>query len=277
MSGKLKNWCEILTSNKIFEIVITVIILINSILIGVETGGTHPTVAIIQQIILYIFTFEIVARFIAARNIRSFFCDGWNVFDLSLVLIGYIPENLFANASIVMALRVLRVFRILRLLRSTKELKLIVTVLLKSMKSMFYNLILFLIFVYLYAIIGMSLFKLPNPDTLQGEEKLNYEKYIAEAPHAPTNAPDPFGDLGESIYTLFRELTGDDWTDVRYNHITAAKYDVIKTNSTVITTYHVSWFCLSAFLLLNLVTGAVLNNYQVAMDEKNERKKKKDV
>jgi voltage-gated sodium channel len=75
---------------------------------------------------------------------------------------------------------------------------------------------------------------------------------------------------------LFRELTGEDWTDVRYNLITASKYNIVKINPTVITIYHVSWFCISAFLLLNLVTGAIINNYQLAIEQQEERRKKKE-
>ena len=273
--SKIKKIASLIAYNKGFELFITGIIILNSVLIGVETYTDNLTVKMIQQGILYIFTFEILMRFIAAKSIKEFFCDGWNVFDLTLVLIGYIPETLFASASMMTALRVLRVFRILRLLRASKEIKLIVTVLVKSMTSMFYNLILFLIFVYLYAIAGVSMFRLPDPTTLEGEQLANYEKLMEVAPHAPTNSPDPFGDLGEAIFTLFRELTGEDWTDVRYNHITASEYGLINANSTVITTYHVSWFCLAAFLLLNLVTGAVINNYQIAIDEEDEKKKHK--
>ena len=166
-------------------------------------------------------------------------------------------------------------FRILRLLRAAKEIKLIVTVLVKSMTSMFYNMILFLIFVYLYAIAGVSMFRLPDPTTLEGEQLAKYEKLMEVAPNAPSNSPDPFGDLGEAMFTLFRELTGEDWTDLRYNHITASEYGLINVNSTVITIYHISWFCLAAFLLLNLVTGAVINNYQIAIDEEDEKKKDK--
>ena len=151
--------------------------------------------------------------------------------------------------------------------------KLIVAVLIKSMTSMFYNLVLFLIFVYLYAIAGVSMFKLPDPNTLNAEQKAKYEQLMEVAPHAPSNSPDPFGDLGEAVFTLFRELTGEDWTDLRYNHITAHELGLIPVNSTVITTYHVSWFCIAAFLLLNLVTGAVINNYQVAIEEREEHKK----
>ena len=273
--SKIKKLASLIAYNKGFELFITGIIILNSVLIGVETYTDNLTVKMIQQGILYIFTFEILMRFIAARSIKEFFCDGWNVFDLTLVLIGYIPETLFASASMMTALRVLRVFRILRLLRASKEIKLIVTVLVKSMTSMFYNLILFLIFVYLYAIAGVSMFRLPDPSTLEGEQLAKYEKLMEVAPNAPSNSPDPFGDLGEAIFTLFRELTGEDWTDLRYNHITASEYGLIHVNSTVITTYHVSWFCLAAFLLLNLVTGAVINNYQIAMNEEDEKEKDK--
>ena len=273
--SKIKKIASLIAYNKGFELFITGIIILNSVLIGVETYTDNLTVKMIQQGILYIFTFEILMRFIAAKSIKEFFCDGWNVFDLTLVLIGYIPETLFASASMMTALRVLRVFRILRLLRASKEIKLIVTVLVKSMTSMFYNLVLFLIFVYLYAIAGVSMFRLPDPSTLEGEQLANYDKYMEVAPNAPSNSPDPFGDLGEAIFTLFRELTGEDWTDLRYNHITASEYGLIHVNSAVITTYHVSWFCLAAFLLLNLVTGAVINNYQIAIDEVDEKKKDK--
>ena len=273
--SKIKKIASLIAYNKGFELFITGIIILNSVLIGVETYTDNLTVKMIQQGILYIFTFEILMRFIAAKSIKEFFCDGWNVFDLTLVLIGYIPETLFASASMMTALRVLRVFRILRLLRASKEIKLIVTVLVKSMTSMFYNLILFLSFVYLYAIAGVSMFRLPDPTTLEGEQLAQYEKFMEVAPNAPSNSPDPFGDIGEAIFTLFRELTGEDWTDLRYNHITASEYGLIHVNSTVITTYHVSWFCLAAFLLLNLVTGAVINNYQIAIDEEDEKKKDK--
>lgn len=274
--SSIKKFCIALASNHVFELFIIGIILINSVLIGVETYVSDPTIKLIQQIILYIFTFEIIVRFVAADSIKNFFKDGWNIFDLSLVLLGYIPETLFASASMMMGLRVLRVFRILRLLRAAKEVKLIVSVLIRSTTSMFYNLILFLIFVYLYAIAGVSMFKLPDPATLNAEQKAKYEQLMAQAPNSPSNSPDPFGDLGEAVFTLFRSLTGEDWTDLRYNSITASQLGLIKVNSAVITTYHVSWFCLAAFLLLNLVTGAVINNYQLAIDEQKEEKLKRE-
>ena len=274
MMSYIKQLCKRITTNKWFEITIIAVILVNSVLIGVETYTTNHTIEIVQHIILGIFTVEIILRYIAADGIKDFFTNGWNVFDLSLVLIGYIPESVMPNASMMMAVRVLRVFRVLRLLRTSKELKIIITVLMRSFSAMFYNVILFVIFVYLYAIIGVSLFKLPNPDTLNGEERVRYEQFVEVAPNAPSNSPDPFGTLDEAMFTLFRELTGEDWTDLRYNHITASEYGVIDVSPTTINVYHISWFVLAAFLLLNLVTGAIINNYQTVMDESKQKANK---
>lgn len=264
----LKQFCQKVTTNKFFEWSISAIIIINSILIGAEFTNHDPVITAVQTVILGIFTLEILMRYIASESNKEFFTGGWNIFDLSLVIIGYIPASLFGGGSMMMAMRILRVFRVLRLLRSAKELKLIISVLIKSLKTIFYNIILFLIFIYLFALIGSILFKLPDPKELQGEELAKYEQFVEIAPNAPTNSPDPFGSIGEAMFTLFRELTGEDWTDVRYNHITAYECGVISTPPAVTTMYHVTWFILSAFLLLNLVVGAIVNNYQVTMDSR---------
>ena len=267
---KLREWCAAIVANKWVDRAITLVILLNCFFIGVETYTNNATIALLQNIILGIFTVEIIIRFIAAGSVKKFFSSGWNVFDLSLVLISYIPESLFANGSAMMALRVLRVFRVLRLLRSAREIKLIISVLIKSLSALFYNVLFFFIFVYLFAIIGVNMFRLPSPETMTPEQKAKYEEFVQVAPNSPSNSPDPFGTLDEAFFTLFRELTGEDWTDVRYNLLTAQEYGLIKVNPTIITTYHVLWFILSAFLLLNLVVGAIVNNYQVVMEESRE-------
>lgn len=272
----LKTLCSKITTNHAFEIAIVLVILVNSTLIGVETYIQNPGIQLVQTIILGIFTAEILMRYIAADSDKAFFTNGWNLFDLALVLIGYVPETLFANAGMAMAFRVLRVFRVLRLLRACQEVKLIVSVLVKSTSALAYNLVFYFIFLYLFAILGVSLFRLPEPDSLQGAELARYEQYIQEAPHAPGNSPDPYGTLDESMYTLFRAMTGDDWSDLRYNLLTASKYNVVKVSPAVITTYHVTWFIISAFLLLNLVVGAILNNYQVVMDAQKKEQEHKE-
>lgn len=271
----MKQFCRSLVNNHAFEIFIVLIIIVNSVLIGYETYLVTETTTFLQNIILGIFTFEIIVRFIASDTVKGFFKRGWNLFDLFLVLISYIPESLFENASMVMALRVLRVFRVLRLLRTSGEIKLIISVLLKSFSALFYNGIFFSIFMYLFAIVGVSLFRLPDPATLSPDNLVKFEQLMAEAPHAPAVSPDPYGTLGEGMFTLFRVLTGEDWTDLRYNLVKASEYKLVQAPSVIITSFHVIWFILSAFLLLNLVVGAIVNNYQIIMEQTKRQEEAK--
>lgn len=270
----IKQLSRTLIEKKWFEIGIVIVILINSFLIGVETYTITPTILLIQHIILGIFTIEIVLRFIAREDTKSFFKSGWNVFDLSLVLISYIPEGVFEGSSMIMVVRILRVFRVLRLLRTSDEIKLIIAVLSKSFSALFYNGIFFFIFLYLFSIIGVSMFKLPEYESLDAAGKEKLTELMAFAPNSPECSPDPYGTLSESMFTLFRALTGEDWTDLRYNLIQAHKYGFVNASPTVITSFHVIWFILAAFLLLNLVVGAIVNNYQVIMEESRREKER---
>lgn len=272
----MRDLAKIITNNQKFEIFIVLVILLNSFLIGVETYIESETLKIIQFANLLVFTIEIILRFIACEKTKTFFKDGWNIFDLTLVIIGYLPDTLFESSSAMLAFRVLRVLRVLRLLRVNKEIKLIVSVLLKSVTSLFYNSLLFLIFFYLFALIGVSLFKMPDPNSLNEKLLQNYGMYIENTSDTHGEYIDPFGDIGEALFTLFRELTGEDWTDVRYNLLYANELGLIKVNSSIITTYHVVWIIFAAFLLLNLVTGAILNNYQIVMCKVEQKENKNE-
>ena len=269
---KIKNLSVKLVDKRWFEFFIVGIIIINSILIGVETYLITPTILFIQHAILGIFTFEILIRFIARTDTKSFLKSGWNVFDLSLVLISYIPEDMFEGSSTIMIIRILRIFRVLRLLRASEEIKLIVAVLSKSFSALFYNGLFFGIFIYLFAIIGFSLFRLPDYNSLNPEMQAKYQEYIKIAPNSPASAPDPYGSLSESSFTLFRALTGDDWADLRYNLVKANELGILQISPLIVTLFHVVWFILAAFLLLNLVVGAIVNNYQVIMEESRKKK-----
>lgn len=263
----MREICKKIVQSVRFERFILLVILINCGLIGVETYFTNTLIQFIQLIALIIFIIEIIIRYSASENIRDYFKSGWNVFDLTIVLICLIPESMFDNTGTITTLRVLRVFRVMRLLKSNKEIKLIVEVLWKSVSALCYNFMFFLIFMYLFGIIGVSLFKLPEAESLDNQAKIALFDYIESVPHAPAISPDPYGNLSETMFTLFRVLTGEDWTDIRYNLIIASDKGLIVASSWVITAFHVLWYIVSAFLLLNLLVGAILNNYQVVMNE----------
>lgn len=258
--------------SSILEIFIGAVIVINSVLIGVETYGHHPTVHLIQRIILGIFTVEIVVRFIFVSrcNIKKFLSNGWHIFDIVLVSIGYIPESVFANAMAITALRVIRAFRILRMIRAVKEIQLIIGVLVRSFMTLLYNALFFVIFIYMFSVLGTYLFRLPTPET-HPELAEKIALYRENAPPTPECSPDPYGTLSESAFTLFRITTGEDWTDLRYNLLVAHDQGLIVVPKFVITVFHTLWLAFSAFLLLNLVVAAVIGNYQEIMDKHKKK------
>ena len=265
-----------LAHSKVFESAVIILIIANCIFIGIETYIYIPFFKIVETLVLIFFTLEIIIRWLIRENTKEFFTSGWNIFDMLIVGIGYLnylPEFLFVNSENFTIFRILRVFRILRLLRTSKELKIIITVLFRSFRTLFYNACFFLIFLYLFALLGHSLFKLPSLESLENAQlQQELKAYYEVSSSSSTGIPDPYNSLHESMFTLFRILTGEDWTDFRYNLLYAVKIGIIKLPSWIVTAYHVLWYSLSVFLLLNLLVGAVLNNYQTIMEENKNKK-----
>jgi voltage-gated sodium channel len=199
------------------------VILFNAFLIGLETYVEHPAIKVLEWICVWIFVAEILLKYIYARSRREYFSDGWNWFDIIVVGAAFVPQV----SGISTALRILRVLRVLRLVKIIPEMRLIVSVLARSLTSMLYIGGLMLIVFYVYAVIGHHLFGHAQPE---------------------------YATLHESMFTLFRVLTLEDWTDIRYDGVALGYY----WKSTV---FHVSWVLVSTFVMLNLIVGAIINNY----------------
>lgn len=225
-----------------FNNFIVAVILVNAVLIGLSTYLTDPTalrfIAAIETICVVIYLVEIVLRFMARDSTAAFFRDGWNIFDIVIVVAALIP----ASNGVGPVLRILRVFRVLRLVKTIPELRLIVTVLLRSVASMKYVALLATILFYVYAVIGVKLF---------GSNGHPMQPYFAS--------------IHEACFTLFRILTGDDWTQMRYE-LAQAGYSL-----GAFTIFQVSWIVIATFLLVNLIVGAVINNYQKVQDIEDHR------
>ncbi len=111
----------------------------------------------LNKIISYIFILEVVLKIYVYR--LSYFKNGWNIIDfivlcefiITLSLQKYISDELETAI-----FKILRVGRVLKLLRSIKSLRL--NLFFNSIPGEFNALILYLITVFIYAIIGMNVF-----------------------------------------------------------------------------------------------------------------------
>ena len=228
-----------LVESKKFSYFIISVILVNAVLIGIELTFINPLIYYVQKACLVIFVVEIFLRWFGRRSTDSYIKDWWNWFDIIIVLISLLPQGNPNDVGIYTAFRVIRVFRVLRLFKVFPSMGRMALVLVKSLSALTQAIFFLLIFMYLYALVGVIAFKEKvSIFTLNGGKI------------------DPFGNIGEALFSLFRVTTGEDWTDLRYDMME------VGISHSFINFYFVSWMVLSAFLLLNIIIGAIVNNYE---------------
>lgn len=183
-TGTLRDSLKAFFESKGFQTVISVVILLNSILIGLETSESimlsyGRIIDVIDLTILVLFSIEIFLKIFVYRI--GFFKNSWNVFDFLVVAISLVPA-----AGSFSVFRALRIIRTLRLLRSIPKLRLIIESLVKSLPSIGWIAVLLGIVFYVFGVIGVNLFG--------------------------TLYPEYFGDMGKAIFTLFQIMTLESWS-----------------------------------------------------------------
>ena len=120
-SAHLRN----IISGKLWGCCITTLIIINTIVLGMETypavmNAYGDLLTFIDQKILYVFIIEIILRFLAYR--LDFFKNPWSIFDLCVVGIALIPsQDAFSALRAARALRALRLISMFPKLRGVIE------------------------------------------------------------------------------------------------------------------------------------------------------------
>ncbi|WP_017380729.1 ion transporter [Paenisporosarcina sp. TG-14] len=239
MKIQLKSLIE---SSK-FTHFITTMILINAIIVGLET---YPSIvreyeswfSIIDIIVLSIFTVEILLKLIIYR--ASFFKNGWNNFDFIIV----VGSLLLYGSSFVSVLRIFRVLRVLRTITTIPTLRRIVTALFMAIPTISSVMVLMSIIFYVYAVIGTFLY--------------------AEV------SPEFFGDLGLSFISLFQIFTLESWASGIFRPIFAEiPWSWI---------YFMTFIVIATFIMINLIVGEIVNNAQKISDEiESETKEIKEI
>lgn len=220
---RAQNRLKKIDSSPIFQWSVIAVIVISALLIGAKTHDLPEQavqlLALLDSGITIFFVIEIVIRFLAFKDKKSFFKSGWNIFDTIIVIGSLIP----AGGSGVLLARLLRVFRVLRLVSMVPELRLLINALIKAIPRMGYIALLMFVIFYIYAAIGSILFHQIN-ETL-------------------------WGDVSISMLTLFRVATFEDWTDVMYETMAVHSMSWI---------YYLTFIFLTAFIFLNMMVGTIL-------------------
>ena len=167
-----------------FDWTITVLILINAAILGLETvpsvKSTYGTLLTqLDFLLLLVFTAELLARFFVYRE--KFFHDPWRIFDLLVVGIAWVPTS--GGLSVLRALRILRVLRLVSIVPSLRR---VVGGLIAALPGMGSITALMVLVFYVFSVMATKLFA--------------------------ADFPQWFGSLGASAYTLFQIMTLESWS-----------------------------------------------------------------
>lgn len=246
-----------ISTSKLFQIFITLVILFASALVGVETYPEieqryHRLLDIFDLAIIGIFTAEIAIKIVAeGKRPWRYFQDAWNVFDFLIVAVCFLP---FDN-QYVTVLRLIRLLRALRLLSAFPKLQVLVSAIFKSLPSMGYVWILMGLLFYVYAVAGVLLFG--------------------------KNDPLHFGNLSSSLLSLFQVSTLEGWPEIlnvqlygcdKFGYENFKSLCIAPSAASWSPAYFITFILLGTFILVNLFVGVVLNGLEEARAELAEQK-----
>ncbi|KAH8079477.1 low voltage-gated calcium channel [Aureococcus anophagefferens] len=128
-----------------------------------EEPVDEDTLALIDTSVLGVFCVECVLKILACgRAPYRYFADSWNVFDFVIVCIsvlGMIP----AAADSIPGVAMLRLLRLLKLVNFYPALNVAVSSIIKASANIFYAAIVLVLVVYVYAVIGILIFRVNDP------------------------------------------------------------------------------------------------------------------
>lgn len=144
----------------------TLAVFINTIALAMDRYGIDPdTQASLQTmntVFTWIFMVELGSKLLGLGPIK-YFKDRMNYLDCMVVILSIVEMTLSgsSNLSAFRSIRIFRTFRVLRvarLLRSMQSMQAILGVLVRSMDSFIYLALLLMLFIFIYALLGMQLY-----------------------------------------------------------------------------------------------------------------------
>ena len=219
-----------LIEHRRFDQIIIALIGMNAVTLGLETSPfilqrVGDLLHAFDHAVLGVFVVELLLRLFVFRG--SFFRDPWRAFDFVVVTIALMPES--GAFSVLRALRVLRVLRLVSMVPSMRN---VVGALLRAIPGMASIFGLMALVLYVSAVMATKLFG--------------------------AIAPEYFGSLGASMFTLFQVMTVEGWPDIARG---------VMKNSPYAWIFFVIYLLVATFMVLNLFIAVVVNAMQSRVSE----------
>ena len=232
---QLKKKLKTIIESTLTTFVITGLILVNAIILGLETDIYFASqfgdfLNWVDKFILVLFSVELIIKLYVYRI--KFFYSGWNIFDSIIVIIAWLPTS-----GALTVLRALRILRVLRLISVVPQLRRVVSAIGYSIPGMVSVVgVLGLIF-YVASVLATKLFGI-HPDP-----------YMQEW----------FGSVGASAYTLFQIMTLESWS-----------MGVVRPTMEIFPwawAFFIPFIIITSFAVLNFFIGIIVDSMQVAQTQ----------
>lgn len=238
--GGFFGYAQRLADNAVFQGIVIGVILINAIILGLETyppiaDSVGPTLRLIDHVIVGFFVLELLVRFAAVGfHPVAFFKRGWNIFDFLIVGAAFLP-GLADNSTL---LRLVRLARVARLLAVLPDVRVILDGIRRSVQPVSGLAFVTIFLLYIYGMVGHTLFGEANPDR--------------------------WGTIGTAMLTLFTVLTLEGWPDV---------FAEVQDVSGWSTLYFITFILGAVFVVMNMVIGIVLSTLEEAREAAREKQR----
>jgi len=227
-----------LVDSEQFQIFIGGVIVLNAIVLGLETYAgivlRIGSLLILLNTVFYgVFLTELVLR-IASYWPKpwNFFRHGWNVFDF-IVIGGVLLPFVREQATV---LRLLRLARIVRLMRFLPDARILLSTVTRATPAVMSMVVLTVLILFVYGILGWTIFG--------------------------AALPEQWGNIGAAMLTLFVLLTLENFPD----YLAQAQ-----EASPLATLFFFSYILIAAFVIVNLLIGIVISSMERAREEELER------
>ncbi|XP_077390703.1 voltage-dependent R-type calcium channel subunit alpha-1E isoform X3 [Festucalex cinctus] len=299
----VRRACHYVVNLRYFEMSILLVIAASSIALAAEdpvaaTSDWNKVLRYFDYVFTGVFTFEMIIKMIDQGLILhdgSYFRDLWNILDFIVVLGALVAFALTNNKGrdikTIKSLRVLRVLRPLKTIKRLPKLKAVFDCVVTSLKNVFNILIVYKLFMFIFAVIAVQLFKgkfFYCNDSSKDTEKdcqgyyIDYAKDKKEVKKRDWKRHDfHYDNIVWALLTLFTVSTGEGWPQVLQHSVDVTEEDRGPShgNRMEMSIFYVIYFVVFPFFFVNIFVALIIITFQEQGDkmmeecslEKNER------
>mmetsp|Transcript_29707 Transcript_29707/g.77007 ORF Transcript_29707/g.77007 Transcript_29707/m.77007 type:complete len:1190 (-) Transcript_29707:1393-4962(-) len=223
-NSRIRQAAHRLAFNSLADRIMVLVILANVVVMFFAHYDMGPkfeqAIAIANLIVTACFVVECVVKVVAV-GLLTYLKNGWNVFDFVITLLSVasvLIENLSSNSvAFLPVLRVLRVIRLLKIIPNAKGVRKLINAIYWSMPAVYNVAVVLLLFMYLWAIVGMNLFG--NIKVQDNPAAISRHRNFQHFPVA--------------MITEFTILTGEDWNDAMHGAMVKEDCYLVQTDISV--------------------------------------------